>query len=348
MKKKVVFTCVAALMCMLAVGPLFAAGSSEEAGDQEGFSVLVYITGVIAGSPPYQALAEGAEEFAAEHENVSVKVYEAGFNQAEWEDQLTSLVATGSYDVVLGSNPSLPEICSNVGEKFPEQEFIITDAQLSGHSQIATYLYNQYEQSFYLGYLAGLVTVSDMEYANEEKKIGFLVAQEYPLLTKQIIPGFIDGAKRVDADITLDTRVVGNWNDANKAAELTASMIDSGVDVFASIAGGAAQGLFKEAQDEGAYIVYHNTDAYDNAPGYVLGCGIMEQKKLTKEILTDYMAGNIEFGTAKSVGVQNGYLGFLSDHEAYKEYVPEDIREQFNDFFADMKAGNIDYTVPEL
>lgn len=347
---KKIFRAAAIMMVigLMVVSPLVAGGQAEAEGEDGDVSVLVYITGVRAGSPPYEALASGAEEFAAANDEVSVKVYEAGFNQAEWEEQLTSLVATGEYDIVLGSNPSLPEICAHVGEKFPEQEFIITDAQLSGNSQIATYLYNQYEQSLYLGYLAGLVTVSDMEHANAAKKIGFLAAQEYPLLNKQLVPGFIDGARMVDKDISLDFRVVGSWNDANKAAELSSSMIDADVDVFASIAGGASQGLFKMAQDKGAYIVFHNTDVYELAPGYVLGCGVMEQKKLTKEILTNYLNGQIEFGSAKAVGVQNGYLGFLSDHEAYKTYVPEDIRSEFDAFFEDLKAGKIEYTVPTL
>jgi simple sugar transport system substrate-binding protein len=350
MAMKKIFRAVAIMMVigLMVASPLAAGGQAEAESADGGLSVLVYITGVRAGSPPYQALASGAEEFAAQNDQVTVKVYEAGFNQAEWEEQLTSLVATGEYDIVLGSNPSLPEICANVGEKFPEQQFIITDAQLSGNPQIATYLYNQYEQSLYLGYLAGLVTVSDMEHANAAKKIGFLAAQEYPLLNKQLVPGFIDGARMVDSDISLDFRVVGSWNDANKAAELSSSMIDADVDVFASIAGGASQGLFKTAQEKGAYIVFHNTDVYESAPGYVLGCGVMEQKKLVKEILADYLSDQIDFGSAQAVGVQNGYLGFLSDHEAYKTYVPEDIRSEFDAFFEELKSGNIEYTVPAL
>ncbi len=85
-------------------------GGVKEVAKEDSLSVLVYITGVVAGSPPYTAMAEGALEFAEQHDNVRVKVYEAGFNQAEWEEQLTALVATGEYDLVLGSNPSLPEI----------------------------------------------------------------------------------------------------------------------------------------------------------------------------------------------------------------------------------------------
>lgn len=308
----------------------------------------MYITGVTAGSPPYTALAEGATEFAAENENVIVKVYEAGFNQAQWEEQLTSLVATGEYNLVLGSNPSLPELCVNVAKKFPEQKFVITDAQLAGHPQIRTYLYNQYEQSLYLGYLAGLVTTSSMPAANKDLKIGFIAAQEYPLLNKHMVPGFLDGARLVNPDIQIDFRVIGNWFDANKTADLASSMKTAGVDVFAAIAGGATQGLFKVAKEKGAYIVFHNTNEYKNAPGYVVGCGSMEQKKLTKEILKDALAGSIEYGTATTVGAQEGYLGFIADDPAYIENLPADIRSTFDAFMDDIRAGKVKYTLPAL
>lgn len=328
---------------------IFAAGKAEQLSrEQESLSVLVYITGVMAGSPPYTALGEGAQEFAAEHEHVKVKIYEAGFNQAEWEEQLTSLVATGEYDVVLGSNPSLPEICERVGAKFPKARFIITDAEMKGNAQIRTYLYNQYEQSLYLGYLAGLVTTSTMPHANAALKIGFIAAQEYPLLNKHMLPGFLQGARLVNPAIELDFRVIGNWFDANKAADLASSMRSAGVDVFAAIAGGAAQGLFKVAQTEGAYIVFHNTNEYDSAPGYVVGCGSMEQKKLVKEILADVLAENVVYGDASIVGAQEGYLGFYFDDPAYTKNLPADIRQKFEVFMAEVRAGRIDYTLPPL
>lgn len=349
MRKGSVLALVLVAMLLASSVSIFAAGSTEQVpAQQKSLSVLVYITGVMAGSPPYTALAEGAQEFAAANENVTVKIYEAGFNQAQWEEQLTSLVATGEYDVVLGSNPSLPEICERVGAKFPKQKFIITDAQKAGNSQIRTYLYNQYEQSLYLGYLAGLVTTSSMQHANSALKIGFIAAQEYPLLNKHMVPGFLAGARMVNPAIELDFRIVGNWFDANKAADLASSMKTAGVDVFAAIAGGAAQGLFKVAQEQGAYIVYHNTNEYKAAPGYVVGCGSMEQKKLVKEILVDVLAGTVQYGTASVVGAKEGYLGFFFDDPAYTANLPTDIRTKFEAFMADVQAGKIAYTLPPL
>ena len=349
MNKRRFLVVVLVASLVLASVSLSAAGSAEKApAGEKSLSVLVYITGVMAGSPPYTALAEGAQQFAAEHQNVTVKIYEAGFNQAEWEEQLTSLVATGEYDIVLGSNPSLPEIAVRVGAKFPKQKFIITDASLAGNSQIRTYLYNQYEQSLYLGYLAGLVTTSSMKHANPALKIGFIAAQEYPLLNRHMVPGFLEGARMINPAIELDFRVIGNWFDANKAADLASSMRSAGVDVFAAIAGGAAQGLFKVAQEQGAYIVFHNTNEYKAAPGLVVGCGSMEQKKLVMEILADVLADKVEYGKASVVGAKEGYLGFFFDDPAYTQNLPADIRAKFESFMKDVQAGKIAYTLPPL
>jgi simple sugar transport system substrate-binding protein len=342
---KKIFTVVLLIGAILFFG---CRAKESNAGRNQGLSVLVYVTGVTAGSPTYELMAAGANEFAEAHSNVKVMVYEAGFNQAEWETQLTELVAGGEYDLVLGSNPSLPEICASVGEKFPNQKFAIVDAFYEGNPQISAWLYNQYEQSLYLGYLAGLITTSDMPHANGGRRIGFIAAQEYPLLTRHMVPGFLAGARRVDPQIELDFRVIGNWFDANKAAELATSMIAAGVDVFTSIAGGAAQGMIRAIRDRGAYALSYNTNEYSLAPGFILGCGIMGQKKLVQEILADALAGKIQYGKSQIVGAKEGYLDFIADDPGYLDHLPTGIQEKFNAFMNDVRAGRIEYTVPPL
>ncbi len=348
MNNRIYTTVVVTFLFLLMMSPLGATGVKEEARTDDSLSILVYVPGVTAGSPPYETMVAGANEFAQGRENVSVKVYEAGFNQSQWEEQLTSLVATGEFDIVLSTNPSLPEICERVGKKFPGQKFIITDAFLEGNEQIRTYLYNQYEQSLYLGYLAGLVTTSDLPHANDALKIGFITSQEYPLLNNHIIPGFLDGAHMVNKDIELDFRVIGNWYDANKASELASSMIDGGVDIFGVIAGGAAQGVFKTATQKGAYIVFHDKNEYSAAPGYIVGSGAMEQKKLVMEILSEVIEGSVEYGKASIVGLEEGYIGFHFEDPLYISSLPQDIRDEFAAFMDKLKNGSIPYTLPAL
>ncbi|MDR2543899.1 MAG: BMP family ABC transporter substrate-binding protein [Treponema sp.] len=301
-------------------------------------SVLVFVTGEIAGSPTYEMMVEGANEFTRLNPNapLDIKIYEAGRNQAMWEQQLSELISIGEFDVVIGSNPSLPEMCirvaDNFGSMFPDIKFIILDAHHEGHPQIRTYLYNQYEQALVLGYLAGLITTSNMPHTNNFKRIGFIAAQEYPLLVQQKVPGFIEGAKMVDPEIELDFRVIGNWFDVTKAAELASAMINAGVDVFTVNAGGASQGLIRTAIDRGVYMVWFNSEAYHLAPGFIVGCGLVEQERLTIEVLNDVVAGKVEYGKADVLGIKEGYIRFLSDHAGYLDFIPTNIQEKFEEF----------------
>lgn len=307
-------------------------------------NILVFIAGDLDGNPPYENLNNGALAFAKNHPNVKIKTYEAGFNQAEWESQLTSLVATSKYDYVLTSNPSLPEICNRISKKFPNQKFIIPDAYFEGNKNIKTYEYNQYQQSVILGHLAGLITTSNMDNIKKDqknKKVGFIYAQEFPMMNEDIFPGFEVGLKQVDPSLSLDTRVVGNWYDASKASELTLSMANSGVDTFTSMAGGAAQGLIKVAKDKGLYIVAYDINSYSMAPGTIVGSGQVDLIALTQNILQSAIEGTLDWGVASIVGVEDGYIGFYSDDPQFKKGVSEKVYKEFMDWYSKVKNKTI-------
>lgn len=340
--KKIILFCVT---CFIAAALVFGGGTKEKSNE---FSVLVYVTGITAGSPSYELMVQGVEDFAVGKDNVKVKVYEAGYNQAEWESQLTDLTASGEYDLIVTSNPALPDICINVAAKFPYQKFIITDAYLEGNPQIKTYLFNQYEQSLILGYLAGLITTSSMEYANSSLTIGFIAAQEFPLLTKHIVPGFIDGAQMVNPNIKLDYRVIGNWYDAGKSTELANSMIATGTDVFTTIAGSADTGLIAAAKAKGAYIVYPNINLYSTAPGIIVGCGTMGQREVVRQAMEEAYDGSIVYGKASIEGISAGIIDFIDDDPLYGTGLTDDVRHKFDAFLSDIRAGRIFYTVPSL
>ncbi len=164
-------------------------------------------------------LAEGAE-MAAQEAGAELNIVEGGFNQGEWENKITAIASTASYDVIVTSNPAMPEICSRVSEVFPDQKFIVLDGYLEGNKNIYTFLYNSFEQAYLIGSFGALVTKSDMDGANKDLKAGLIAGQEYPMMNNVIKPGFVSGLKSVDPEISLDFRIVGNWYDASKGAEL--------------------------------------------------------------------------------------------------------------------------------
>jgi len=324
------------------------AASCGAKGTAKAKSVAVFIPGVRAGNAIYDGLAKGVEKAVAETQGAKIKVFEAGFNQAEWEEKLTSLVATGEYDLLVTSNPSMPELCARVAKSFPKQKFICLDGYLKGDGQLQTTLYNQTEQGYVTGYLAGLVTTSSMKGASKDKKVGLVIGQHYPVMDTIIAPGFEQGLKAVDPSIQLDLRVVGNWFDAAKAAELAKSMIDSGVDVVLPICGSASQGVIKTAQDTGTYVVMFDGDEFARAPGTVLGCTVLHQEELAYARVKAAFEGKAAYGSADVVGMKEGYIEFLDKNPAYLSAVPEDIRVKMEGLLADIRSGKVAFKVPEI
>jgi len=310
--------------------------------------IAVFVPGVTAGNAIYQGLADGVKKAASATKNAEVKVYEAGFNQSEWEDKLTSLVASGSYDFVITSNPSMPDLCAKVGANFPGQKFICLDGYLRGNPNIYTVLYNQTEQGYVTGYLAGLITTSTKSVlagANSEKKVGFLIAQHYPVMDKIIGPGFAAGLRAVDAAITVDQRVLGNFYDASKAADLAKSMYGAGADVILPIAGGANEGVYKTAESLGRYVVVFDGNDFARAPKNILGCTVLHQDRLACEKTMAAIAGTLKFGTADIVGMKDGYIEFLENDPAYLASVPRALRSRMQKVVADIKSGKLVLTV---
>jgi len=121
----------------------------------EVFRVGVFVPGVVEGSPTYELLTAGVRRAAAEKAgeiadapSVTVKVVEGGFNQALWEQGLTSMAASDEYDLIVSSNPEIPDIVDLITESFPSQRFLIMDAHRADNPSVHTVMFNQREQAF--------------------------------------------------------------------------------------------------------------------------------------------------------------------------------------------------------
>ncbi|MBR5866819.1 MAG: BMP family ABC transporter substrate-binding protein [Spirochaetaceae bacterium] len=313
-------------------------------------SVAVFVPGIMADSPVYAMLAQGVEEGIDEFNSnitegdlVSVTILEAGTNQSEWPGKITALAATGKYDVIISSNPSLPDIVEPLTKQFPKQKFIILDAFYENNENIATVRYNQREQSYLTGYIAALVSSAkdEMKYSNAENKIGLIAAQEYPVMNNIIYPGFVEGAQEAVPGTTVDFRIVGNWYDATKGAELAKSMYKNGIDVILPICGGASQGVIAAAKEMGFYITWFDNNGFSKAPGYIVSSSVMAQKRMAKEITMDYLNNLTEFGSAKTVGIREGYIDFIQDDPEYIKIIPEDIRKKMETVVSSIKDGSL-------
>ena len=316
---------------------LFTACTSQK---KSAKSVAVFVPGVVSGSPVYEMLVEGANAAVDEYNSglpedskTQIFVLEAGTNQAEWGNKILALASEQKYDLIISSNPSLPELILPVIEQFPSQKFIVLDAELSGNSNMYTVCYNQYEQAYLTGYIGGLMSKSH--------KLGLVAAQEYPVMNNIIAPYFEKGAQAAANNSTMDFRIVGNWYDGNKGAQIADALIAKGVDVILPICGGAAQGVINSAKNAGIYITWFDNNGFDKAPGTIISSSIMKQKEMANIAVSDYLNGKTAWGKADMVGIKEGFVDFVQDDPNYINTVPADVRTKMADLIAKIKSGEL-------
>ncbi len=336
-----------AFIAIICLSALFLAGcqKNETAGtarkdSQEPARIAVFVPGVLAGSPTYEMMDEGVRKAALEM-GAEVKTVEGGFNQAEWATQVQTLASEKQYDLIISSNPAMPEICREVKKTYPDQEFLVLEGSRIENDTISTFLFSHLELSYMLGYFAGLVTTSDMAGANSDVKIGLIAGQEYPEMNQKIRPGFQQGVEAAAPGAVVDFRIIGNWYDATKASDLTRSMIDSGVDVILTIAGGANQGVVTAAKEKGKYVLWYDTNGYSIEPGTVIGSGLIREDKAAYEQTLLALQGKLPAGSSVYAGVKEGFLDFISDDPLYESSVPESLRNAQKELVAQFKDGQL-------
>ncbi len=311
------------IVVILMVPSLLAAGGIRETSE---YRIAVFIPGVTAGSPIYEMLAQGVQRAADEYDHVRANIIEGGTNQGEWADKIAAIAAQGAHDLIVTSNPAMPEIVNEISQQFPQQKFVVMDGFLEGNPSIYTLRYNQYQQAYLAGYFAGLVTASSMEQANSRLKIGLVAGQEYPDMNRSILPGFTDGAADAAGEIEVDFRVVGNWYDASRGKELARDMINAGADVLLPIAGGANYGVLEAAIEYGAYVIWYDTSGYSKAPGVIIGSTAIAQDESTYHTIVRAIEGDLPFGQADQAGISEHAVRFVDDDPLFSEHVPEQIR----------------------
>lgn len=313
--------------------------------------ICVFVPNVLSGSPTYEQMAAGAKRAIAEIPGASLKIVEAGFNQAEWLDKLSAVAATGEFDLIVSSNPSLPDLCAQVSALFPKARFFVADSWMPGNKSIHTVLYNQIEQGYIVGYLAGLAGAGKLGGAQATHKAGLVIAQHYPSLDKLIVPGFEQGLKAADPEARLETRVLGNWYDATKSSELAKGLFDAGAAAILPIAGGANQGVVSAAKAKGRYIVWFDDDSgYRIGAGAVIGCAVLRQERLVYErvkLLLAQGSSSSLYGKADIVGAREGYVDFSGDDASYRA-LPAAARESLEAQIAKLKSGVLAFPVSGL
>ena len=344
-KKAFIIAFVLIGLAILIVANVLISGAKDP---DDGYKVAVYVPGFVAGSPTYEMMVMGVRKAVSESESASVKVIEGDYNQGLWQEGVAGLAASGQFDLIVSSNPGMPEICAEISKQYPKQKFLLLDGYLEGNPNIYTFRYNQFQQGYLVGYFGAIISGSGMPGTTDGIKLGLIAAQEYPDMMLSIKPGFEKGAQDKASNAKVDFRVIGDWADAAKAAELADSMYDSGVDVILTIAGSASQGVIKSAKDRGKYVLWFDSNGYDQEPGVIIGCSGIAQIGVAYEKTKLAINGGLPFGSAEYEGIKEGRVYFIDDDPIFREYVKLEYIDEIKNAEKDIREGRVTVEGPVL
>lgn len=312
---------------------------------QDPYKVILLIPGNLGDRSFFDAAAKGMGLVEEQVENVETRIIEMGVDETNWEPNLLD-AAEGDWDLIISGN-SASALMNDVAEQFPDKRFVNFDNAGDGAvDNVYSVSYATNEGSFLAGVLAGLITQSDMELANEDQIIGFLGGMDIPGINDFLV-AYIQGAQHVNEDVKVQVSYVGNFTDPAQGKELSQLMYQNGVDIAFNVAGQSGLGLIDAAHEANRYAIGVDSDQaalFDETDPEKAGKIVTSVvKNIDTTILNAVIAaqeGTLEFGLHELVGLNVEAVGLAEN--AYYEAVPEEIRQQVEEVRQAIIAGEIE------
>ncbi len=305
----------------------------------------------------FQAGVNGAKAL----ENVTVDVVAmgtiaAGQGMPSQEEELehfrpffTEACQSGKYDLILTAGAECTPAMLEAAKAYPDQKFMSYDLQFvsdelakGDYANVYGVTYKNQDLGYLAGFIASQITVSDMEKANADKKIGIILGMDVPGLN-DYAGSFCQAAKEQGVTVYVD--YVGDFlaDLAPVAAEKAKAMYDDGVDVIWQVAGGAGKGVFTAAKECGRYALGVDCDQtltvtdpqeaativtsfYANSPAVIADAWA--------SLLADEFPG----GTYSTVGLAEGFVGF-ADNDQFRAMTSQALRDSVTELFETMAKG---------
>ncbi len=303
-------------------------GSGDEGGevDYAATSLAVILAGSINdngwNAAAYGAMTAIQEKYGCE------TAYAENVAPSDVEEFLRGY-ATQGFKMIIVHGSQYIDYVHNVAPEFPDSKFVITfgDEDRSLDPNVACV--GPIESGFLTGVIAANIT--------ETGKVAFLGGEENPSITP-IVDRFEDGVAFVNPDIEVVTGYIGSLTDADKAKEVAANVISSGVDVIGASANAAGLGVIQAAKEAGIYSIGFNSDQYEQAPDNVVVSVLRDFNTMFENVFVKVADGSFE-PTLYQYSVGTGTV--LSDWHGWDAKLPAEAVEAIESFVAGCADGSI-------
>ena len=349
MKKLVVLVLAALLVLSLAACGDGGSGSGGNSnGDKKSYNVALLIP-YRGDQSYYDTSAAGLDTVLTKYDNVKGDIVEVGTDKSKYADYFDDVCESGRYDLVISGGTDCEEALYAACERYPDQLFMNFDYTEEPPANCYAVVYSTADEGYLAGYLACLVTTSDMPKANADKKVGVVVGMDIPAMND-----FIGGFCQVCTDMGVQVFIgyPESFSDTAKAKELSLEMYNQGVDVIWQVAGSAGTGVFEAAAQVDKYSFGVDSDQTLS----------IADEALTSTIITSFykdcgsavvnavellMAGNYPAGVGATLGLAENAVGLI-ENEQYLSMVSEELRSQVAEQKDKVVSGEVTvYSVKE-
>ena len=280
---------------------------------------------------------EGLQEAAAKY-GFRTKVVELGGDVTLQVPTFTEYAEDPDWDIIITGTPNMKEALQTVAKEYPEQKFILYDAQDDlSLPNVASLDHCQNEGAYLAGVAAALLTTSDAKLANDKKIVGFVGGGENTALHS------------VDEDINILVSWIGDFKDTAKGKELAVAQANQGADVIFSVAGVAGLGTLAGCAESNVYSIGVDSDQYtvllptDPTTAANICTSMYKKANVTvSTLLSMALEGTLEWGHYEKWGLQEGVVGIATDNDNYQTIFSDEMKAQIEQVQADATAGKLE------
>ncbi len=244
---------------------------------------IAVITGNTIEQPYVKSLIQAFDRFN-EGNKYNLKIsydYSENVVGDDAERAMRAYAETGDYDIIW-AHESYSDQVKNMMNEYPELLFVIAGSGNTGLGGNAYFIFaHVHECAYLMGVAAGMMTKTNV--------VGAVAGYPYEDVN-DVLNGFTDGAKSVNADTKVKIAFIESWYDPPKAKETTYALIAAGSDlVYAE-----RLGPFEALAEKGLLGFGNYEDQYSMAPDVVVTSDLLKWEPHVDYIISEWLGHTVD------------------------------------------------------
>ncbi|MCD8380216.1 MAG: BMP family ABC transporter substrate-binding protein [Lachnospiraceae bacterium] len=328
MKKKLFAAVLTAAMVLGLVACGSSTGTSSTTTSDEPYKIgMVTDTGGVNDGSFNQSSWEGLSQLGEDYEGLIEVNYLESATDSDYSANIETFVDE-EYDLIIGVGYMLADAIGEAADANPDILFaIIDDSTNADKENVACLMFEQSQASYLVGYVAGLMTESNV--------VGFVLGMSTTTMN-EFGYGYVAGVLDANPDATVLQSNANSFGDSATGKSLANAQITNGADVIFHAAGGTGLGVIEACKEANIYAIGVDSDQSSYAPENVITSAMKRVDTASYEIGLDAYEGNFTAGIHTYDLASEGV-----DIAPTTDLLPDDVISTIEEIKEQIIAGDI-------